>query len=451
MEDNFDIIIIGGGIAGLYCCMKAAPDKKIALFEATHRIGGRIETVTMEGFNSEYGAMRFDPTKQLLMKKLIKDLNLETEHFHEYSGPSLDNIPLTYDLKDSEKGLTILELINSVIQRVLHKSEEQILNINEEEIEYIRRVVRYNGEFLWKQGLWNVFSDEISSDAIKFLIMNGSFYHLLHENPNAAEWIVIMIKMFQMSKHLVGIKNGMQKITDSMLERIQEKGVAVYNDHTLKTISSARENVELFFDNGRTFRARHVILAIPPRSLRSINGMPEDIKKLLPCVMEIPLIKCFFIVKDPWWKENIPNAGLATFPARELHYSKHDDKGSIMVYSDRPYINFWSNYVTHEYHERTEIGCNKELPLMFARRMQIHPDRIIMYGIRDWGCDPYGAACHIWKPGIRSWNVSRELEAFSIHESGTNNVHICGEAFSDFQGFMEGSLRSAHNVMIKIQ
>ena len=122
-----------------------------------------------------------------------------------------------------------------------------------------------------------------------------------------------------------------------------------------------------------------------------------------------------------------------------------------MVYSDRPYINFWSNYVTIEYHEGTEIGCNKELPLMFARRMQIHPDRIIMYGIRDWGRDPYGAACHIWKPGIRSWKVSQELEAFSLNESETKNVHICGEAFSDFQGFMEGSLRSANNVMKKMQ
>ena len=448
MEDNFDIAIIGGGIAGLYCCMKAALDKKVALFEATNRIGGRIETVQMEGINSEYGAMRFDPTKQPLMKKLIEDLSLETEHFHEYSGPSFNNQPLTYDLDDNEKGLTILELISLAIRRIIDRSEEDILNMKEEELEYIRRELKHNGQFLWNQGLWNVFCDTISFDAIKFLILNGSFYHFLHENPNAAEWIITMIKMFQMSEHLFGIKNGMQKITDSMLDKANEKSTAIYKKHTLRTITSyGRDKIELFFDNGRIFRAKHVILAIPPRSIRSINGIPEHIKKLLPSVMEIPLLKCFFIIKDPWWKENIPNEGLTRFPARELHYFKKDDKGSIMVYCDRPYINFWTNFVINEYHEKTEICLNNELPLIFARQMQIDPDRIIMHGIRDWGKDPYGAACHIWRPGIRSWEVSPKLEAFSINENETQNIHICGEAFSDFQGFMEGSLRSAHNVM----
>ena len=148
----------------------------------------------MEGFNSEYGAMRFDPTKQLLMKKLINDLELGTERFHEYSGPSLHDLPVTFDLDKNEKGLTILELISLAIQRVLNISKEHLLNIKEEEMEYIRREGKYKGQFLWSQGLWNVFSDEISVDAIKFLITNGSFYHLLHENPNAAEWIITMIK-----------------------------------------------------------------------------------------------------------------------------------------------------------------------------------------------------------------------------------------------------------------
>ncbi len=45
VPDKYDIAVVGGGIAGLYCCMQADPDKKIALFESTNRMGGRIETV----------------------------------------------------------------------------------------------------------------------------------------------------------------------------------------------------------------------------------------------------------------------------------------------------------------------------------------------------------------------------------------------------------------------
>lgn len=38
----------------------------MALFEATNRIGGRIETVKMEGFNAEYGAMRVDIMSEIV-------------------------------------------------------------------------------------------------------------------------------------------------------------------------------------------------------------------------------------------------------------------------------------------------------------------------------------------------------------------------------------------------
>lgn len=461
---EYDIAIIGAGIAGLYCCMKANPDKKVVLFEATDRIGGRIETVKMDVFNAEYGAMRFDPIKQPMLRQLISELNLELDNFYEYSSPPIYNIRTKYNLDEEEKGLTTLQLMNLGLQRIFNKNEEELLSMTDEEIEYIKRNGKYKGEYLWKQGLWNIFSDVLSFDAIKCIIMEGSFYHFIHENPGIADWGTTWIKLFQMSKYLKCVKNGMNLITDEMLNKIIDN-IEIYKNHVLQEISEQDDDIILRFvkdnnnkdnnnfieldkNNFTEVKTKSLILAIPPRSLKKIN-LPNNIKNLLDSVIEIPLIKCFFVVKNPWWRENIPNVGTIPFPTREMHYYKQDGKGNVMIYADRPFINLWSRYINCEYHPETEINSNKNLPKTFAKCMNINPDDILMYGIRDWGREPYSAACHMWKHGVKSWEISQKLESFSL-SGNKQNVHICGEAFSDFQGFLEGSIRSANNVMEQI-
>ena len=61
---HLDTAVIGGGITGLYTCMELhkhkGPDHRMALFEASDRFGGRIETVEMDGFLAEFGPMRFE-------------------------------------------------------------------------------------------------------------------------------------------------------------------------------------------------------------------------------------------------------------------------------------------------------------------------------------------------------------------------------------------------------
>ncbi|MCU0913555.1 MAG: FAD-dependent oxidoreductase [Planctomycetes bacterium] len=59
-----DLAVVGGGIAGLSRCLQTSAGMKIALLEATDRLGGKIETTRTEGFQAEYGAMRFDPIHQ---------------------------------------------------------------------------------------------------------------------------------------------------------------------------------------------------------------------------------------------------------------------------------------------------------------------------------------------------------------------------------------------------
>ena len=74
---------------------------------------------------------------------------------------------------------------------------------------------------------------------------------------------------------------------------------------------------------------------------------------------------------------------------------------------------------------------------------------IITYGIRDWARAPYGAANHGWQPGVRSWKVMDAFKAFDFG-SGAQNVHIVGEAYSDYQGFIEGALNSSELALAAI-
>jgi monoamine oxidase len=75
-------------------------------------------------------------------------------------------------------------------------------------------------------------------------------------------------------------------------------------------------------------------------------------------------------------------------------------------------------------------------------------DSITAYSIRDWSQEPFGAAAHVWRPRAKSWEVRKRLKAFGlIGRENIRNVHICGEAYSDYQGYIEGSLRSADSAL----
>lgn len=448
---EYDLAVVGGGVAGLYCGMHADFNWSIALFEGSHRFGGKLETVSTYGFDAEYGAMRFDPIRQFRMGKLIGELGIETLPFPEYSTPPAQQCHLNYSLDVNERGLTTLELFKLAIQRVLDMSEAEMLALSEEQLESIRREGVYFGRPLWEQGLWNTLGKMISYNALRYIIMEGSFFHFIHENPGAAAWMITWIKMLQMSPNLKTIRHGMQSLTDTMLERLHQRDAKIHRAHVLTALERYdKERVLLYFSEGQKCLAKHVVLALPEHCLIRIDGLPPSIRALFGSVLDIPLLKCFFVAEDPWWDEDIPHLDMPNLPAREMHYQKHDGKGLVMVYADRPYLNFWSQYLRKGYETRAEINGDHGLPQAFSRFMDIDPKRIVSYGIRHWGTEPYGAACHLWKPGIKSWTVQEKVSAFSLGRNGPANVHICGEAFSDYQGFIEGALRTAHDVIKKM-
>ena len=74
---TYDLIIIGGGISGLYLAYNLCEKyKNILLLEVSSELGGRIKTDYIDDFPIEMGAGRFSNHHKNLFK-LIKDLNLK--------------------------------------------------------------------------------------------------------------------------------------------------------------------------------------------------------------------------------------------------------------------------------------------------------------------------------------------------------------------------------------
>lgn len=629
--EPYDVVIVGGGIAGLYCCHELIKKREslkinsILLLEASDRFGGRIETWSLlrtgeksgeaigfddtwdpcnwdfasgkpdplgpqgskqspyrvsaerqsaaengkdvgrpskpEYFRAEFGPMRIEPRHQPLLQALLEELEIrepvpgEEESLDDLipfsSYASEDPMEPRFTLREEEaKQKTPFDLMILALRRIFElvdlnniktpwktdaaneqwknlkeeaffyrhywKGEllEWIHNITDEDLEVIRKTASFRGQPLWNLGFWNVLSEILSHYAVVKIRDWGSYYHFVHENLNAAEWIIFWLRAIRSSESLRGIRGGMSRIIWKLLEELYEErennpSLCIQKGRKVSGLQSDDDGMNVIIENeGEAIKARRVILALPKRPLEEIswNGRPPQrkLKEALNAVACLPLLKCFFVIERPWWEDNRPlNRNAADLPTRELLYVKSNDgtKGLIMIYTDRPAITFWSDYLrTKESNqnqpdqeptedpqlENQEIAKTWFLKLkkesfqpgapqenriimkepgyprlwqrfvQFARDYEHHDftqDRLLACGMRDWGKAPFGAAAHGWLPGVMSWKHIEFLEAFSLDQdaSGIKNIHVCGEAFSDYQGFVEGSLRSARRVLRVIE
>ncbi|MEM7372586.1 MAG: FAD-dependent oxidoreductase [Bacteroidota bacterium] len=605
----YDIVVVGAGMSGMYAAWKlaaSAQKARIALFEMAESTnwGGRVETVRMgtpdaEGnkpFKAEFGPMRFEREGQKELATLVKDLGLEYSPFPPYQS-SLAPHP-TYQLKGEEaRWKNPLLLLLMGILKILDQYKpgmtesdmfRQVASYSEDDYEELRQTATQTITLpdgtqetipLWQRGFWNALSDALSHQAILKIRDTGNFYHLIPDNPNAIEWIIFWLRGLQPHDELVGIKGGSCMLSKNLLIKLKEQSkggnLSLFPSHKLISLEEKLGDTVLTFEKINhpktvlTVKAGHVILGLPKTPLLKLSvNFPVPIRQDLEAVINFPLLKCFFVTRNPWWDEDIsPQTGAWTMPTREVHYyqehvmqleergrktyedelngeiplnrlikafgkkgislpkdavstpkkpgktegwvltfpdrvffiqkedlSIFDKKGAgmVMVYTDRPASEYWNDYVAdRSWHDQAEICKNPKLKHRFVKYLSEEPtvrqlllkqqvegkdrkterlqfmapfthlssweevfrqiqDDIIEYGLRDWGLEPYGAGCHAWRPNCKSWEVRERIQAFALlgnDKVNKKNIHICGEAYSDYQGFIEGALRTANKVI----
>lgn len=476
IQPVYDFVIVGAGVSGLYAAYKLQqryPYAQIAILEKMRRYGGRILTDIYGQHVLEYGAMRFEPKLQPNFAALLDELHIPIKSFAPYSSsnsmPDLNSLEFE-EIAAIHKYRHVLApafaLLKYGIQCVLGDQ----WNVETDDINdpgrdakklWLKREGMFQGRYLHKHGLWDTLAHVLSKNALDYMSSKGTFYHMLHLNPNAADQICFMLDILATAKdQLITIEGGTSTLTDRLMKGIPNVSVMFYCQVS-KYIENSDGTVNVLFTDGDgegeedVVRCMHLIFTCQKKAYKHIDGFPSHIKTMLiDSVMVVKLFKIFVVFDNPPYDENtipIANHNADKVPCRELHYGFDaiHKTGMVMLYGDCPYLNYWRSFRSAP----SESPACDEGVLLKAHLAhylrQIFPGQlcnILHYSLVDWSQAPYESGVHLWRPGVKSEEVMNTLASFGSE----NNIHVCGETFSNFQGFIEGSIRSVNNVITHI-
>ncbi|HEY6333314.1 MAG TPA: FAD-dependent oxidoreductase [Blastocatellia bacterium] len=485
----------------------------ITVFEDADHIGGRLLSVVppkIPHMTAELGGMRILPAIQPLITKLIDVLNGEAapnEKIETYSFPvdQLNNISylrgvhlrlsdfttdpakVPYNMSFQEYGKTPGQLAVSAIEQIVPGITDP--NLSEAQ----RRKLAQSGNFanrpLYWQGFWGVLMRVMSGEAYQLALAAGGYESTL-TNWNAADAIPWYLSDFGIKPEYRGFRKGFQQVPLTLADRVRKANGGIWCNTKVRGFDLQNGGVEVHLEDGRNIYAKHLILAMPRRALELLEPhspllRDKDVQRLVHSVTPRPLFKLFTTYSDPWWLPAEVSKGRTTtdLPVRQTYYWPKDDGepaegGNAMLmasYDDGVNIGFWDGFRNkrglgwradasgigqrdlfegvddqaadpewRKYRAPRRMVAEVERQLREVHGLKYTPD-VRSAAYKDWGDDPFGGGWNSWNIGVKSWEVKSEI----LKPLAGAPVYVCGEAYSDAQGWVEGALETADAMLKK--
>jgi hypothetical protein len=192
---------------------------------------------------------------------------------------------------------------------------------------------------------------------------------------------------------------------------------------------------------------------------------------LIESVTGHPLFKLFLCYRYPWWAGTGVDLGrtVTDMPLRQVYYFHSEEVGpsgynpelrdSLVMasYDDGSFVDFWSGICPTPHRQvRGKPGHGRwqhfaspqgmidraQRQLKVVHQLEYMPEPYAA-GFIDWGQDPFGGGWHSWNIHVKAWEIRDRLR----QPLPDWNVHICGEAYSSHQAWVQGALLSAENVL----
>jgi monoamine oxidase len=396
---HYDVAIVGGGVSGVYSgwrlltanaaespqLKKLAGKKgklKVAVFEGTNRIGGRLLSARPPGFpdstNCEIGGMRYVSSQTLVRSLVENELKLpryeqvvdQPGNIMYLRGQQLrfsqnqDPAAMPYLLDWAEEEYILHNDPSGLIGWGISKIIPQVNSLDPDDLEKFLRTAMVDGTPLYQHGFWNLLSRALSPDAYQVArALVG--YDCLGSNANAVDLITEYFNFTPDARYYM-FSEGYDTVPWELEKRFTNAGGEVIQSEWVSgfestTLSDGSTGVELHFrGKHESVTASAIILAMPRRSLELLDRVgpvfgaqhAEHVHHLVGSVRAIPLYKLFLAYEYPWWQGVGVKQGrsLTDTPVRQLYYWPIDPTAAapaatgralLMAYNDATNVDFW--------------------------------------------------------------------------------------------------------------
>lgn len=542
-----DVAIVGGGVSGLYTGFRLldgefvdgeSPPESVHLFEMSHRIGGRLESIRLprSGVIGELGGMRYQASHEIVnalidrvfeIPKKDFPLGVNARHWVYLRGQRFradawqkaqsagDTFKVRYDLADDLAGFSPDQLLNKVVYDVLcadpwardsfgqylsnPQPYDHRIGLDREQWNVVKPRLRYHfpgspydGMRVNDMGFWNLVKDQVGNEGYEYIAAGGGYYSNTI-NWNAAEAFPYMVSDFTGSNRaFLTPDNGFDELPMALARRFldDERG-QLWTGNRLCTFThsdGAERRYRLTFYNEREQRewtayADRIVLAMPRRSLELLDqhdfffdiDSKADLQRNIDAISKEPSFKLLMGFEQPWWHDLTGvHAGesVTDLPMRQCYYFgvDPDNQHSLFLasYNDMRTVPFWSvlasarNDAPRYRPLETPLVSSEDLePWHDDQAPQVLVDEAMrqireLHGctsdaipapyvtcFRDWSVDPHGGGYHAWRAAVDVAATMRYMRRPDENES----VYICGEAYSDQQGWVEGALCVAEHML----
>ena len=390
----YDIIIIGGGISGLYTAYKLKEmnnNIKILILEKDIKIGGRLGNYKFYGENVVIGAGvgREMDTK---LTKLLKDLSIKINYFD-----------INYDFSKKIKNpVDVIEIME--ILKKNYKNEKGIFK---------NYAIKILGKELYKDFLISAaFQDFENSDVYDVL------YNIIIDDIKGGgkriniNWEELINKL---SKK-VGLKNIKENIEVTKI------------DHLKNYLKISSKNKDYFY-------SKKIILATTINTIKKL--LPKN--KIYDSIHGQPFIRIYgkFNKESSLIMENYINKPTIVPSILQKIIPKNRENGIYMIsYSDNK-----NAEILYKISENNEIN-RKKLCNIIEKSLGIKKDTLHLISIKSFF---WKIGTHFYGPLNLNYKSRKEFIKEAQHPS--KNILVVGEALALEQGWTEGALNSIDNTI----